>query len=116
MIIAVLQDIDTTSVKTVLGSVIGILIVFIGAMYMYFKNEVKIYRDQLKEERAYIKSEGTKNITALVENNKVLERLVDETSKTKEDVSSIKTISETTQPIIEKNSERITTIARNLKT
>lgn len=113
-----MQDITnppTNGNSELLSWIITVLIVFIIALFAYFKLEVKALRDELKEERNYIKTEGIKNILSLNDNTSVLKQLVEHHDKTGEKISDIKQISEATKPIIEDNAKRIIDIKSHLK-
>lgn len=114
MFITVLQDLDTTSVTTVLTYIISVLLVFIAAMFAYFKLEIKGKNDELKVERAWIKGEAVKNITALNNHSHALEVISKIADKTYENVTDLKHISEAIKPIIESNANRIIDIKSHL--
>lgn len=118
LIVLAKQDITNppaTGNSELLSWIIGVLIVFIVALFTYFKLELKAVRSELKEERTYIKTEGTKNITTLLDNTHVLKQLIAQNDKTEDKIIEIKQISEATKPIIEDNAKRIIDIKSHLK-
>lgn len=80
--------------------IITILILFIGAMYLYFRSEIKTLRNELKDERDYIKSESVKNMLLLKDINNVLSNLSDKTEKSLDNTNEMK-------PLITTNVNRL---------
>jgi len=108
-------DIDASSVKTLLVSFIGVLFIFITALYMYFKGEITGLKEQIKDERAYNKEQDNKNIETLIHVNNVLKQVSRQTEKTTDNIIDIKNISQTIKPIIEQNAERLANIKTHLQ-
>lgn len=85
------------------GWIIGILIVFIIGLIVYFRAELKTVRDTLREEQLYIRTESIKTMSLLQAVNTVLERLTNTTEKSLENTNEMK-------PLIQTNVHRLETI------
>lgn len=114
MILFYLSEIDATNVKTLLVSFIGILLAFITALYLYFKSEVNGLKQDLKDERAYNKAQDNKNIETLIHVNNVLNQVTKQLEKATDNIVDVKNVTESIQPLIEANSERLRDIKIHL--
>lgn len=114
MMILQTPTIPITDIPSILAWIIGVLILFIGALFIYFKSEVKEVRTELKTERAYMKLQDGKNIEMLVNVNNVLNDVSIAMDKTSNNVSEIFNVANSIQPLIEKNTERLLGIKSHL--
>lgn len=88
---------------------IGLLILFIGAMFAYFKLEVKSVRDELKDERNYNRTQDQSNIKLLTEVNTVLSRTTSSVEGIQLDLTKEVT------PIIKDNNRKIDELKNHLQ-
>lgn len=108
------QEIPVSSVNELLGWVVGVLIVFIGAMFLYFKTEISAYKRDLQSEREYSRTQDQENVKTLIHVNNILQQLTKQLEKNTDNLADIRVITESIKPVLEKNQERLEDINNHL--
>lgn len=108
--------VDGDVANQILGWIIGILIAFVGALYLYFRNEIHVLRTELKEERAYNRVQDGNNIKMITETNMFLSTFTGQLNKSSGEITEINRGVNEVVPIVKANETRLISIKDHVST